>query len=61
MYSNNIASLKKLCLKSCLEPLGSVAPKIANLNDKLQVTIVMQGSQFAMQCPGQAYPVPIVR
>ncbi|KAM7342887.1 Down syndrome cell adhesion molecule 1 isoform 17-T19 [Cochliomyia hominivorax] len=43
------------------EPLGSVAPKIPNLNDKSQIIMVSENSQYAMQCPGQAYPVPVVR
>lgn len=43
------------------EPLGSVAPKIPNLNDKSQIIMVAEKTQYAMQCPGQAYPVPVVR
>ncbi|XP_073812146.1 Down syndrome cell adhesion molecule 1 isoform X20 [Musca autumnalis] len=43
------------------EPLGSVPPKITNLHDKFQVLQVRMGEDYAMQCPGQAYPVPFVR
>ncbi|XP_017132734.1 Down syndrome cell adhesion molecule-like protein Dscam2 isoform X23 [Drosophila elegans] len=43
------------------EPIGSVPPKINNINDKFQLMQVKLESDFAMQCPGQAYPVPIVR
>ncbi|KRF98051.1 uncharacterized protein Dwil_GK22019, isoform N [Drosophila willistoni] len=43
------------------EPIGSVPPKINNINDKFQLMQVKLSSNFAMQCPGQAYPVPIVR
>lgn len=44
-----------------LEPLGSVPPKITNLHDKFQVLQVKLAEDYAMQCPGQAYPVPFVR
>ncbi|XP_065720063.2 cell adhesion molecule Dscam1 isoform X35 [Drosophila suzukii] len=43
------------------EPIGSVPPKINNINDKFQLMQVKLESDFAMQCPGQAYPVPVVR
>ncbi|XP_033154243.1 Down syndrome cell adhesion molecule-like protein Dscam2 isoform X45 [Drosophila simulans] len=43
------------------EPIGSVPPKINNINDKFQLMQVKLESSFAMQCPGQAYPVPVVR
>ncbi|XP_032292766.1 cell adhesion molecule Dscam1 isoform X8 [Drosophila virilis] len=43
------------------EPIGSVPPKINNINDKFQLMQVKLESNFAMQCPGQAYPVPVVR
>ncbi|XP_039227490.1 Down syndrome cell adhesion molecule-like protein Dscam2 isoform X26 [Drosophila yakuba] len=43
------------------EPIGSVPPKINNINDKFQLMQVKLESAFAMQCPGQAYPVPVVR
>ncbi|XP_017031930.1 cell adhesion molecule Dscam1 isoform X3 [Drosophila kikkawai] len=43
------------------EPIGSVPPKINNINDKFQLMQVKLASAFAMQCPGQAYPVPVVR
>ncbi|XP_043640529.1 Down syndrome cell adhesion molecule-like protein Dscam2 [Drosophila teissieri] len=43
------------------EPIGSVPPKINNINDKFQLMQVKLETTFAMQCPGQAYPVPVVR
>nr|NP_001036489.1 down syndrome cell adhesion molecule 1, isoform BC [Drosophila melanogaster]ABI31040.1 down syndrome cell adhesion molecule 1, isoform BC [Drosophila melanogaster] len=43
------------------EPIGSVPPKITSLHDKFQVLQVKLAEDFSMQCPGQAYPVPIVR
>ncbi|XP_017467241.1 PREDICTED: Down syndrome cell adhesion molecule-like protein Dscam2 isoform X27 [Rhagoletis zephyria] len=43
------------------EPVGSVAPKVTSLHDKFQVLQVKMGQEYSMQCPGQAYPVPIVR
>ncbi|XP_043064021.1 Down syndrome cell adhesion molecule-like protein Dscam2 isoform X25 [Drosophila ficusphila] len=43
------------------EPIGSVPPKINNINDKFQLVQVQLESDFSMQCPGQAYPVPVVR
>ncbi|XP_070134554.1 cell adhesion molecule Dscam1 isoform X4 [Drosophila bipectinata] len=43
------------------EPIGSVPPKITSLSDKFQVLQVKLAEEFSMQCPGQAYPVPIVR
>nr|XP_017031903.1 Down syndrome cell adhesion molecule-like protein Dscam2 isoform X7 [Drosophila kikkawai] len=43
------------------EPIGSVPPKITSLHDKFQVLQVKLSEDFSMQCPGQAYPVPIVR
>ncbi|XP_026835373.1 Down syndrome cell adhesion molecule-like protein Dscam2 isoform X17 [Drosophila erecta] len=43
------------------EPIGSVPPKITSLHDKFQVLQVKLEEDFSMQCPGQAYPVPIVR
>ncbi|KMY91942.1 Down syndrome cell adhesion molecule-like protein Dscam2 isoform X48 [Drosophila simulans] len=43
------------------EPIGSVPPKITSLHDKFQVLQVRLSEDFSMQCPGQAYPVPIVR
>lgn len=36
-------------------------PKITSLHDKFQVLQVKLSEDFSMQCPGQAYPVPIVR
>ncbi|CAD7012105.1 unnamed protein product [Ceratitis capitata] len=42
------------------KPIGSVPPKVTSLHDKFQVLQVKQGHEFSMQCPGQAYPVPIV-
>lgn len=44
-----------------IEPVGSVPPKISNINDKFQLLQVKLGEGYAMQCPGQAFPVPIVR
>lgn len=44
-----------------LEPIGSVPPKITNLHDKFQFVQVKLNEDYSMQCPGQAYPVPIVR
>lgn len=44
-----------------LEPVGSVPPKLTSLHDKFQFLQVKIGQEYAMQCPGQAYPVPIVR
>jgi len=44
-----------------LEPIGSVPPKITSLHDKFQVLQVKLAEDYSMQCPGQAYPVPIVR
>ncbi|KRF79719.1 dscam, isoform AD [Drosophila virilis] len=43
------------------EPIGSVPPKITNLHDKFQFVQVNLNEDYSMQCPGQAYPVPIVR
>ncbi|XP_036333530.1 Down syndrome cell adhesion molecule-like protein Dscam2 isoform X38 [Rhagoletis pomonella] len=43
------------------EPLGSVAPKILDINDKFLLMQVKLGHSFSMQCPCQAFPVPIVR
>nr|XP_032292783.1 Down syndrome cell adhesion molecule-like protein Dscam2 isoform X33 [Drosophila virilis] len=43
------------------EPIGSVPPKITSLHDKFQVLQVKLSEDYAMQCPGQAYPVPLVR
>nr|XP_016940670.1 Down syndrome cell adhesion molecule-like protein Dscam2 isoform X6 [Drosophila suzukii] len=43
------------------EPIGSVPPKITSLHDKFQVLQVKLAEDYSMQCPGQAYPVPIVR
>lgn len=43
------------------EPIGSVPPKINNINDKFQLMQIKLGLNFAMQCPGQAYPVAVVR
>ncbi|XP_017467260.1 PREDICTED: Down syndrome cell adhesion molecule-like protein Dscam2 isoform X44 [Rhagoletis zephyria] len=42
------------------EPVGSVPPKM-NLLEKVRTMQVSQGAIYAMQCPGQAFPVPIVR
>ncbi|XP_055906128.1 cell adhesion molecule Dscam2 isoform X14 [Eupeodes corollae] len=42
------------------EPVGSVAPKI-NLLEKFRNMEVQAGENYAMLCPGQAYPVPVVR
>ncbi|XP_043866975.1 Down syndrome cell adhesion molecule-like protein Dscam2 isoform X6 [Drosophila mojavensis] len=43
------------------EPIGAVPPKILNIHDKFQLMQVKLGYDFSMQCPGQAYPVPVVR
>ena len=44
-----------------LEPLALVPPKITSFNDKFQALQVKMSEEYAMICPGQAYPVPIVR
>ncbi|XP_017467251.1 PREDICTED: Down syndrome cell adhesion molecule-like protein Dscam2 isoform X36 [Rhagoletis zephyria] len=43
------------------EPLGSVPPKILDINDKFLLMQVKLGHSFSMQCPCQGFPVPIVR
>ncbi|KAM8712137.1 hypothetical protein ACLKA7_012632 [Drosophila subpalustris] len=53
--------LAKLFQYPLTEPIGSVPPKINNINDKFQLMQIKLGHNFAMQCPGQAYPVPVVR
>ncbi|XP_037886831.1 Down syndrome cell adhesion molecule-like protein Dscam2 isoform X6 [Glossina fuscipes] len=42
------------------EPMGSVPPKM-NLLEKVRTMQVQIHTEYAMQCPGQAYPVPFVR
>lgn len=70
-YSNlvwdNIQAVRKFCniffviiLSKRLEPVGSVPPKM-NLLEKVRTMQVPQSTTYAMQCPGQAFPVPIVR
>lgn len=40
--------------------MGSVPPKM-NLLEKVRTMQVQIHTEYAMQCPGQAYPVPFVR
>lgn len=40
--------------------MGSVPPKM-NLLERVRTMEIAKGQEYAMQCPGQAYPVPIVR
>ncbi|XP_070851128.1 cell adhesion molecule Dscam1 isoform X11 [Drosophila suzukii] len=42
------------------EPVASVPPKL-NLLERVRTMEVPLGTQYAMQCPGQAFPVPINR
>ncbi|XP_030242130.1 Down syndrome cell adhesion molecule-like protein Dscam2 isoform X35 [Drosophila navojoa] len=42
------------------EPVASVPPKL-NLLERVRTMEVPLGAQYAMQCPGQAFPVPINR
>nr|XP_036670161.1 Down syndrome cell adhesion molecule-like protein Dscam2 isoform X20 [Drosophila suzukii] len=42
------------------EPFASVPPKL-NLLERVRTMEVPLGTQYAMQCPGQAFPVPINR
>lgn len=40
--------------------MGSVPPKM-NVLERVRTMVVEMGEEYAMQCPGQAYPVPFVR
>ncbi|XP_039148162.1 Down syndrome cell adhesion molecule-like protein Dscam2 isoform X25 [Drosophila simulans] len=42
------------------EPVASVPPKL-NLLERVRTMEVSLGTKYAMQCPGQAFPVPINR
>nr|NP_001036481.1 down syndrome cell adhesion molecule 1, isoform BG [Drosophila melanogaster]ABI31032.1 down syndrome cell adhesion molecule 1, isoform BG [Drosophila melanogaster] len=42
------------------EPVASVPPKL-NLLERVRTMEVSVGTKYAMQCPGQAFPVPINR
>lgn len=44
----------------CLEPMGSVSPKVSTGEDVKHTKVALQGS-LSLICPAQAYPTPYFR